>query len=117
MNRNELIHVVVGQYVLLLIVALVAAFFGLREALSAFCGGLCVAIPNTVFALVLMRSLDKGAAVNPLSLLLGEVIKLLTVCLLILMLVKLWPNLSWPAMLVAIGAVALSNLSLVFYKH
>ena len=48
MNREELIHVAVCQWLLVLAAVVSSAFFGWNAALSAAAGGVCVAIPNSL---------------------------------------------------------------------
>ena len=48
MNREELIHVAVCQWLLVLATVVSSAFFGWNAALSAAAGGVCVAIPNSL---------------------------------------------------------------------
>ena len=58
MNREELVRVVLWQFAAIVVTALVSWIgFGSGAGLSAMFGGLCVAVPNAMFALYLLRSL------------------------------------------------------------
>ena len=64
MNREELIHVAVCQWLLVLAAVVSSAFFGWNAALSAAAGGVCVAIPNS---LVVMNLLVSDAMKRPVA--------------------------------------------------
>ena len=77
MNREELVRVVLWQFAAIVVTALVSWIgFGSGAGLSAMFGGLCVAVPNAMFALYLLRSLGSKKPVAPALILLGELLKI-----------------------------------------
>ena len=58
MNREELVRVVLWQIAAIVVPELVSWIgFGSGAGLSAKFGGLCVAVPNAMIAMYLLRSL------------------------------------------------------------
>lgn len=96
-----LLRAVVAQGAMVLTAALVAwAVAGRAAGMSALAGGGAYFLPNTLFALRLMFAFLGGRGANPITFILGEMLKLVaTVCLLWLLsrIGEGW--LSWPAAL------------------
>ena len=81
MNREELVRVVLWQFAAIVVTALGSWIgFGSGAGLSAMFGGLCVAVPNAMFALYLLRSLGSKKPVAPALILLGELLKIFVIC-------------------------------------
>lgn len=118
MNREELIRVVFWQFATVVVVAL-AAWIGFysNAGLSAMAGGFAVAVPNAMFALVLLRSLGKKKPTAPALILLGELLKIFVICVLFALTAKFFTELNWPAMLVGIIAGVLGQMVSIFIKH
>ena len=105
MNREELVRVVLWQFAAIVVTALVSWIgFGSGAGLSAMFGGLCVAVPNAMFALYLLRSLGSKKPVAPALILLGELLKIFVICVLFALTAKFFTDLNWPAMLAGIIA-------------
>ena len=118
MNRQILIRVILWQFVLVFAGTIGAGvLFGMSAAFSCLAGGLCVIIPNALFALYLIALQSGGTGANPSILLIFEFIKLAVVCLLFFLVAKLYPALNWPAMLFGIIVGSLSNLALLIGKQ
>jgi len=118
MNREILIRAILWQYALVgagIVVTLLG--FGANAAISCACGGLCVAVPNSMLALrLIVRQVAKVPG-NPVGLLVGEFVKLGATCALFFVTAKYYPGLNWPAMIFGIIVAALSGLSLLWEKH
>jgi ATP synthase protein I len=115
-NRRTVIRVILWQYALVFIGALsVGIIFGFNAAFSCIAGGACVAVPNTLVALSLLRSLSKGGS-SPASLLLFEFLKMAIACVLLLLVAMFYSGLNWPAMLLGLAVAALSSLALLIGK-
>ena len=114
MNREELVRVVLWQFAAIVVTALVSWIgFGL----SAMFGGLCVAVPNAMFALYLLRSLGSKKPVAPALILLGELLKIFVICVLFALTAKFFTDLNWPAMLAGIIAGVFGQMISIFIKH
>ena len=102
------------QWGVVLALSCIALLGGWVAARSLLCGGAAVAIPNTVLALWLtlrvMKTGDAGAA----AMMFGEILKIAsTVSILVMVVVRLKPDLSWPALIVGvIGALKAQWLAL-----
>lgn len=116
MNREELFHVAICQWLLVLATVVSSAFFGLSAALSAAMGGMCVAIPNSLVVLNLLVSDVTKRPVAPVMLLVMEFLKILATCLLLVLTAVLFSGLVWPALIFGIIAAALSMLLLPIFK-
>jgi len=113
-------RVVVVQFaVVLLVSALAAIFGGAMAAVSALFGGLACAVPNALFALHLAlssRVLPSGtrdasslATRTALSLLAGEMFKVLFTVALLALAASSGLKLVWPALIISLIAVLLSQ--------
>lgn len=118
MNREELIHIVFWQFTTVVVVALLVWIgFGSVAGLSTAAGGLCVAVPNAVFALCLLRSLSRKKPLAPLLLPLGELLKIFVICVLFALTAMFFTGLNWPAMFAGIFAGVFGQLISIFIKH
>ena len=80
MNREELVRVVLWQFAAIVVTALGSWIgFGSGAGLSAMFGGLCVAVPNAMFALCLLRSIGSKKPIAPALILLGELLKIFVI--------------------------------------
>lgn len=118
MNQEQLRRIVVWQYILVLVATVGGLFFGgVVSALSALAGGLCVAVPNSVLALFMLRKLNQRVQMQPLTVIVGELLKLLVTCALFVLVAKFYSNLNWAAMIAGIILAACSQFVLIFIKH
>lgn len=118
MNREELVRVVLWQFAAIVVTALVSWIgFGSGTGSSAMFGGLCVAVPNAMFALYLLRSLGSKKPVAPALILLGELLKIFVICVLFALTAKFFTDLNWPAMLAGIIAGVFGQMISIFIKH
>ncbi len=118
MNREELIRIVVWQYACVSAVALVAwLVWGTTQCLSALAGGLCVAVPNSLFAFNLIIGQLSGKSVRPIGVIVGEFLKMIVICCLFAAVAKFFPGVNWPALLAGIVAAVFGQFALIFYKH
>lgn len=91
--------------VVLVLSALAGVVWGLAVAVSLFCGGAAVAVPNSSLALWLSLRRMRTGGIGVTSLMAGELLKLgLTIALLVLMVVQLKPVLSWLAVIAGVVA-------------
>lgn len=117
MNREELFHVMICQWLLVFATVVLSAFFSLNAAFSAAAGGMCVAIPNSLVALNLLVSDVTKRPVAPGMVLALEFLKILVTCLLLFLTAVLFSGLVWPAMILGIIVAALSVLLLPMFNH
>lgn len=117
MNREELIHVAVCQWLLVLATVVSSAFFGWNAALSAAAGGGCVAIPNSLVVMNLLVSDAMKRPVAPMLLLVMEFLKILATCMLLGLTAVWFSGLVWPAMIFGIIAAAVSVFLLPIFNH
>lgn len=118
MNREALIRVVSWQFATVIVTALVVwIWFDSTVGLSAAAGGLCVVIPNALFALYLIRSLVRKKPVPPIVIPLGELLKIFVICALFALTAMFFTELNWPAMLAGIVAGVFGQLISIFIKH
>lgn len=87
---------------------------GQVAAQSLLGGGAAVAVPNTMLALWLTLRLIKTGSAGAAAMMFGEILKIaLTVGLLVMVVVRLRPDVSWPALIVGvIGALKAQWLAL-----
>ncbi len=118
MNREELIRVVFWQFATVIVTALVTGIvFGSVAGWSAAAGGMCVVVPNAVFALCLIRSFSSKKPVAPIMIPLGELLKIFVICVLFALTAKFFAELNWPAMFAGIFAGVFGQLISIFIKH
>lgn len=118
MNRDELIRVVFWQFTTVIVTALVTWIgFGSVAGLSAAAGGLCVAVPNAMFALCLIRSFGSKKPMPPVMIPLGELLKIFVICVLFALTAKFFSELNWPALFAGIFAGVFGQMISIFIKH
>lgn len=102
--RNTVGTAIALQWALVIIFAAAAWLVGGNfAALSLFCGGAAVALPNALLALWLTLRLRSKGAVGAAGMMTGELLKLtFTLAAIVLVAVKLKPELSWLAMLTGV---------------
>lgn len=96
-----LLRLVLAQAAMAAVAALVAGLIaGQAAAVSALAGAGVYFIPNTLFALRLMLGLAGGHTANPITFLLGEMLKLMVTVVLLWLLSRYTQEwLVWPAVL------------------
>lgn len=99
------------------IIATVVAglFVGTRGAISAALGGAASTLPNFLFALRLKSVASRPGASYPANFFLGEFVKVVATVGLLVFVVKKYPDLHWPSMLIGLG-LALQAGFLAFWK-
>lgn len=118
MNREDLIRIVAWQYALVCVVVAVSwIFLGTVAGLSALGGGMCVAVPNSIFALNLIIGQMMKRPMRPIGVIVGEFLKMIVICALFVAMAKIFPGLNWPAMLAGIIAAVFGQFALIFNKH
>ena len=118
MNRNELIRIVVLQYGLVGLVAVGAwIIWDAAVAISIALGGLCVAVPTSLFALNLLLSQILRRNIKPVAVLIGEFLKMIAICALFVLVAKFYTGLNWPGMICGIITAECSQFGLLVVKH
>lgn len=87
---------------------------GQIAATSLFYGGAAVAFPNTALAAWLTLRVLKTGNAGAATMMFGEILKIaLTISLLVMVVVRLRPDVSWPALIVGVvGALKAQWLAL-----
>jgi len=112
-----MLRVVLLQFVTTVITGLIAGLLGGVHALvSALLGGLCCVVPNGLFALRLFINAKKPGAVNPMTFFIGEFIKIALTITLLGVVVWLYRDLNWLALIVAF-IVALKSYIILLFRH
>ncbi|HYC43705.1 MAG TPA: ATP synthase subunit I [Noviherbaspirillum sp.] len=112
-----MLRVVLLQFLTTIITGLIAGLIGGWHALlSALLGGLCCVVPNGLFALRLFISARKPGAVNPMTFFIGEFIKIALTVALLGVVVWLYRDLNWLALLAAF-IVALKSYIILIFRH
>ncbi|NMG66016.1 ATP synthase subunit I [Azoarcus indigens] len=93
----------------LLATAIAAFFFGLRGAISAAAGGMACALPGWVFALRL-RMLAKRSGASVAAFVVGELIKVVSIVGLLALILVLYPDVHWGALLIGLILALKANL-------
>jgi ATP synthase protein I len=110
-------RLVLLQLLMTLLAGAIAGLAGGMHALvSALLGGLCCVVPNGLFALRLSANARKSEAINPMSFLIGEFIKIALTIGLFAAVVWLYRDLNWLAMIVAF-IVALKSYIILLFRH
>lgn len=81
------------------VAAISALFGGGSAALSAFLAGLACLVPNALFALNLSVLVKLSPSYSPLFFFIGEFVKIVAIVLLLCLIVMLYEDLVWPAMI------------------
>ena len=129
-----MVRIVILQFCVAFIITIIATLVrGPVAGISALSGGLCYAVPNALFALRLHMSTkirstqissgkprcpgcprcESGSA-NPGTFFFGEILKIVTVIVLLMAVILLYHDLYWPAFLVGFIAVLKSYFILLF---
>ena len=112
-----MLRVVLLQFLTTVITGVIAGLIGGWHALlSALLGGLCCVVPNGLFALRLFISARKPGAVNPMTFFIGEFIKIALTVALLGVVVWLYRDLNWLALLAAF-IVALKSYIILIFRH
>ncbi|MDB5776623.1 MAG: synthase [Herbaspirillum sp.] len=110
-----MLRIILIQLITTVVVACVAGGLGGMSALwSALFGGLCCALPNSLFALRLHMSTRKPGGANPMTFFFGEFIKIATTIALMGVVVWLYRDVNWLAFLLSFIAVLKSYIILLF---
>lgn len=115
-----MMRVVLAQYVVAVLAALIGAlFFNVDAGLSALLGGLSYAFMSTLLMLFLImgRKMKISVGAGVMAMLLGEFVKILSVILLLLAVAQQYDALNWPAFLISLIAVVNSYFVLLFKKN
>ncbi|MBV8665898.1 MAG: ATP synthase subunit I [Burkholderiaceae bacterium] len=111
-----MLRVILLQLAATIVTGLVAWLVGGSPALwSALLGGLCCVVPNSLFALRLFASAQRGGA-NPMSFFIGEFIKIALTVALLGAIGWLYHGLNWLA-LIAGFIVALKSYIILLFRH
>lgn len=102
------IYLQLGALVLASLLA--GLFFGLRGAVSAALGGGAYVLPSMLFALRLHLGAVSGKAANPVVLLGGELIKLAVTVGLLALVMALYRDVHWLALLIGLILTLKANL-------
>ncbi len=94
----------------LLATAIAAVFFGVRGAVSAALGGLAVVIPSWLFALRLAALARRQSASHVTAFVVGELVKVLSIVGLLVLVLVLYPDAHWGALLIALVLTLKANL-------
>lgn len=98
--------IVLLQIVATIGVAVVSALLGGESAaLSAFLAGLACLVPNALFALNLSVFVKLSPSYSPLFFFIGEFVKIIAIVLLLCLIVMLYEDLIWPAMISSVIVV------------
>ena len=98
--------IVLLQIVATIGVAVFSALLGGESAaLSAFLAGLACLVPNALFALNLSVLVKLSPTYSPLFFFIGEFVKIIAIALLLCLIVMLYEDLIWPAMIASVIVV------------
>jgi len=110
-------RIILLQLVAALVAGLLAGIFGnISYGLSALFGGLSCAIPNALFALRLSMSARRPGGANPMSFFIGEFFKVTLTVALMAAVVFWYPDVNWPAFLIAF-IVVLKSYFILLFRH
>jgi ATP synthase protein I len=112
-----MLRLVLLQLLTTILAGAVAGMLGGSHALiSALLGGLCCVVPNGLLALRLYSNARRSKAVNPMSFLIGEFIKIALTIALLAAVAWLYRDLNWLA-LIAAFIVALKSYIILLFRH
>jgi ATP synthase protein I len=112
-----MLRLVLLQLLITVLAAVVAGLLGGVHALiSALLGGLCCVVPNGLLVLRLYSDARRSAGINPMSLLIGEFIKIALTVALLGAVVWLYRDLNWLA-LIAAFIVVLKSYIILLFRH
>ncbi len=108
-------RILVLQFCVAFMFALIVGLIGGQAiGISALLGGLCCLIPNALFALRLYVDTKKPGGANPATFFVGEFVKILITIALLMVVVWLYRDLHWLALLGGFIVVLKSYLFLLF---
>jgi ATP synthase protein I len=114
-GEQTLVRILQFQWGATVLVSVVAGLVSMPAALSALAGGVAYALPNSLFALMLMaKSRMQGA--NPVSFLLGEGMKIMLSVAILGLINTVLPSVVWPAVVIGLVLVAKSQLAIFIFK-
>ena len=93
------------------VAAISALFGGGRAAISALLSGIACTVPNALFALNMSILVRLNPTNSAFIFMIGEFIKLIAIAILLVVIVMLYEDLVWPAMLFSI--IVVLNCSLL----
>ena len=112
-----MLRVVLLQCATTIVAACIAGLLGGMPALwSAFLGGMCCVVPNSLFALRLFANAQKAGAANPMTFFIGEFIKIALTVALLGAAGWLYRDLNWLALIVGF-VVALKSYIILLFRH
>ncbi|WP_341646566.1 ATP synthase subunit I [Thauera sp. SDU_THAU2] len=94
----------------ILAVAVSAALFGARGAISAAGGGLACVLPSWMFAVRLAAISRKAGTASVTAFVVGELVKVASIVGLLVLVWALYPQLHWGAMLIGLILALKANL-------
>ncbi|MGV8894498.1 MAG: ATP synthase subunit I [Burkholderiaceae bacterium] len=110
-------RIVMLQIVATALAALVAGLLvGINAAFSAFLGGICCVVPNSLFAVRLFMAARRPGGTDPMALFIGEFIKIASTLALFGAVAWLYHDVNWP---VFIGSfvVVLKSYFILLFRH
>jgi len=112
-----MLRLILIQLATTLVAAVLAGWIGGWHAfMSALLGGLCCVVPNSVFALRLYFNTRKEQVMNPMTFFFGEFTKIAMTITLLAVVVWLYRDLNWLA-LIAAFIVALKSYIILLIRH
>ena len=99
----------------IIVTLLLGWYVGTPGAISAALGGAVCIVPNFLFALRLKGVATRPGASYPANFFLGEFVKIIATVGLLIFVVKKYPDLHWPSLLIGMG-LALQAGFLAFWK-
>lgn len=112
--NRDMFRVVAVQMAAVLATAIVAWIIGGgRAGWSALCGGAAYAVPNALFALRILMSVNKPGGTGPATFFLGEFFKIGSTIGLLALIAWAWRDVSWPALVIGL-LVALKSYVFAF---
>ena len=99
------------------LVGLIAALAGgVHAMISAVLGGLCCVVPNGLLALRLFVDTKKQGGANPMTFFFGEFVKIALTVTFLFVIVQLYRDLNWLALLAGF-IVALKSYIILLFRH
>lgn len=112
-----MLRIVSLQMIATVVAGAVAGLLGGWAAVfSAVLGGLCCVVPNSLFALRLFANAHRPGAANPMSFFIGEFIKIALTLSFLGLIVWLYHDLNWLALLGGF-IVALKSYFILLFRH
>ena len=112
-----MLRLILAQLAVTMTMALIAALIGGQHAgLSAFLGGACCVLPNGLFALRLHFGALRPGTLSPMTFFIGEFIKIAMTVGILFLVVWLYRDVNWLALIVAF-IVALKSYIILLVRH